>query len=344
MPTPPSRGAVSSPYGMRINPNDGIYRMHYGEDTLGDGNYAPVTGTVVFAAYDHTGTGLGYAVGIRESANPSVIWWVAHHASLNVHVGQSVTEAVTKLGVKGSSGAAQGVHCHTERRVGGAPLPGLGTPTNPRSYYTTTAGDDPTPFPPEPQSRRVPQMIIFFSYRSGVGEYLVYATATRVSLSAELSAAPSGVRPAAIQFALTLAKVSGLDYATESDIPRVDDTPNGGWFLRNQIAYVVAGMPSTFPLSQSSPYSAPGGSGGLTSEQDAALMGLPAAVSDLPTNGELGQALTSTVALVNEHADGNKAEIIAAIPQGGSGGASPYSLSIDIDSVPGTATGTATPA
>src|SRR5690606_15996455 len=33
---------------------------------------------------------------------------------------------------------------------------------------------------------------------------------------------------------------------------------------------------------------------------------LPSSVADLPTNGEMGQALTSTVALVNEHADGNK--------------------------------------
>lgn len=68
-------------------------------------------------------------------------------------------------------------------------------------------------------------------------------------------------------------------------------------------------------------------------------------LDDIPTNGEMGQALTSTVALVNEHADENKDAIIAAIPSGsGSGGsASTYSLNLDIDQVPGTATGTATP-
>lgn len=79
-----------------------------------------------------------------------------------------------------------------------------------------------------------------------------------------------------------------------------------------------------------------GSASGFTSADRAVLL-------DLPTTGELGQALTSTVALVNEHADDNKDAIIAAIPQGGSGGTSAYSLSIDIDSVPGTATGTATP-
>jgi hypothetical protein len=82
-------------------------------------------------------------------------------------------------------------------------------------------------------------------------------------------------------------------------------------------------------------------------------LGLPVSISsggsvpdltDLPTKGELTQALTSTVSLVNEHADANKDEIIAAIPSGGSGGsASAYNLSLDIEQVPGTATGTATP-
>jgi hypothetical protein len=127
---------------MRINPNDGRYRMHYGEDTLGAGNYAPVDGVVVFAGYDHTGTGLGYAVGIREAADSSVIWWVAHHASLAVTVGDITREGATFLGVKGASGAAKGVHCHTERRVSGAARPGSGRATDPRDYYTTTAAND----------------------------------------------------------------------------------------------------------------------------------------------------------------------------------------------------------
>jgi hypothetical protein len=90
-----------------------------------------------------------------------------------------------------------------------------------------------------------------------------------------------------------------------------------------------------------------GGSGGLTAAQNDALMGLPAAIADLPTNGELGQALTSTVALVNEHADENKDEVLEAIeniPNGGSTGGGTYDLSLNINTIPGTATGTATPA
>lgn len=36
-------------------------------------------------------------------------------------------------------------------------------------------------------------------------------------------------------------------------------------------------------------------------------------LTNLPTSGELGQALTSTVVLVNDHADENRDEIIDAI-------------------------------
>jgi hypothetical protein len=146
MALPPSRGSVSSPFGMRVNPNDGKYRMHYGEDTLGAGNYAPVNGRVVFAGWDYSGTGLGWTVGIRETAAPAVIWWIGHHGAsvkvnpLTVAVGNTVWEGVTYLGPKGSTGAAKGPHAHTERRVGGAVIPGSGTATNPRDYYSAGGG------------------------------------------------------------------------------------------------------------------------------------------------------------------------------------------------------------
>lgn len=158
MPRPPSHGIVTSPWGMRFNPNDGIWRMHYGEDTAGEGNYAPVTGEVVFAGWDKTGTGLGWAVGIRETRNPSVIWWTGHFGTtslwnpLKVKVGSKVSEGYTYLGPKGSTGAAKGAHAHQERRVAGVARPGSGTPTNPRSYYTTPAGGGgvtPIPDPPK---------------------------------------------------------------------------------------------------------------------------------------------------------------------------------------------------
>jgi len=87
----------------------------------------------------------------------------------------------------------------------------------------------------------------------------------------------------------------------------------------------------------------PAVNGGFTTADRAKINEIDAKVADLPTNGEMGQALTSTVALVNEHADENKDAIIAAIPGGSGGSASTYSLNLNIDQVPGTATGTATP-
>jgi hypothetical protein len=155
MPTQPSDGIVTSPYGMRVNPNDGIWRMHYGEDTNGVGNYAPATGTVVFAGWDKSGTGLGWAVGIRETMNPAVIWWVGHHGTtalwnpLKVKVGSKVSERYTYLGPKGYTGAAKGAHAHTERRTNGVAVPGSGTASNPRNYYKSGgfSGGGVTPIP-----------------------------------------------------------------------------------------------------------------------------------------------------------------------------------------------------
>lgn len=71
-----------------------------------------------------------------------------------------------------------------------------------------------------------------------------------------------------------------------------------------------------------------------------------AMLDDIASRDELTSALTSTVALVNDHADANKAEILDAIedaPGGGTSGGN-YTLSLNIDGVPGTANGTATPA
>jgi len=121
--------------------------MHYGEDTVGAGNIAPVTGSVVFAGYDSSGAGFGNAVGVREARSDGlvVVWWMAHFASLAVVVGQAVTEG-QYLGKLGSTGAATGPHVHTERRAGGAARPLTGVATNPRSHYTGTAGGGGTPF------------------------------------------------------------------------------------------------------------------------------------------------------------------------------------------------------
>lgn len=303
MPTPPSRGPVSSPYGMRINPNDGIYRMHYGEDTLGEGNYAPVTGTVVFSGYDNTGTGLGYAVGIREDAHPSVIWWVAHHSSLEVGVGDRTREAITYLGAKGESGAAKGVHCHTERRVGGVARPGSGVATNPRSFYTNTAGSGVTPI-----SRKKNKM------------HIIWTTAGGGYLQTESGTASLTAQEANLFYRIIISDQNHDPSNFSATDPLVRFTAAEIGIINNKLSQIAATS-----------------NGGFTAADRAML-------DDIASKGELTQALTSTVSLVNEHADANKDEIIAAIPSSGSGGStSAYNLSLEIEQVPGTATGTATP-
>jgi len=123
---------VTSPYGWRVHPITGVETFHYGEDTVGDGNFAPVTGQVIFAGYYG---GLGYLVTIREDA--TTIWLVGHHASLAVAAGDWVIEDVTFTGPTGATGAATGIHAHTERRLSRLDSPQAGTATNPRDYYTT---------------------------------------------------------------------------------------------------------------------------------------------------------------------------------------------------------------
>lgn len=153
MASPPSRGARGSGFGMRSHPIDGTYRMHFGEDGIGKGNFAPVTGTVVFAGWDSTGHGFGWCVGVREAKAPDVIWWVAHFGTstrvnpLLVEVGDAVEEAETFLGESGTTGAAKGKHAHTERRERGRAVPGSGIASDPRPRYTTTAGGGAKPFP-----------------------------------------------------------------------------------------------------------------------------------------------------------------------------------------------------
>lgn len=144
MPKPPSTGGVTSPFGPRESPGGIGSSWHLGEDRVGAGNYAPVTGEIVYADYN---SGWGYIFGIRESA--TVVWWVAHNANLaGVRVGAfvNIRDYVAPLG---STGNSTGPHSHTERRVGGSDWPGTGTATDPALYYSDAADAGSSPLPEE---------------------------------------------------------------------------------------------------------------------------------------------------------------------------------------------------
>jgi hypothetical protein len=96
--------------------------------------------------------------------------------------------------------------------------------------------------------------------RKGVGEFIMYTSPTTVSLTRELSTATPKDRAFEEGVAATIALATGLGDSYK--IPTIDDSPNGGWYLRDQIAGRVAGMPTDFPLSPTNPYTQRPTSGG----------------------------------------------------------------------------------
>jgi len=308
MAAPPSKGKVTSAFGWRIHPITGLRTLHNGEDTIGDGNFSPVNGTVIFAKFDNSGAGFGNAVAIKEDGT-NVVWWLAHHARIDVTVGQKVKQG-QRTGLIGKTGAATGVHVHTERRENGNATPRSGIATNPRNFYTAPAGQ--------------------------IGNQMELSSTVR-----ELNVENYGVidnpevtignRFEWISWWTKRVQMS-VDGQRASILTVIRDKVNQIFTKAESIETKVNAI-STPTISQAALISA------LTSPQviDALKTAL---LTDIPSKGELTQALTSTVSLVNEHADANKDAIIAALPGGSSG---TYNISLNVDGVPGTATGTATP-
>lgn len=110
----PASGYNSSPYGYRINPVDGGYRMHNGTDIAGSGPIiAAQSGTVETAGFDAT---YGYHVVINHGTinGKQVKTKYAHMtAGLQVAPGQQVQQG-QQIGTMGTTGQSTGVHLHFE--------------------------------------------------------------------------------------------------------------------------------------------------------------------------------------------------------------------------------------
>lgn len=133
MPRPAARGRVTSAYGPRKLNIPGVGPFHFGEDRIGDGNYSPDSGTVVFAGYAGA---FGNAILVRRGV---VVWNLAHHRNLNGRArGQSVNEGEF-LAPQGATGLVDGQHVHVERRINGGDTIQSGAHTNPALYYTAPA-------------------------------------------------------------------------------------------------------------------------------------------------------------------------------------------------------------
>ena len=114
----PMKGFFSSPFGKRLDPITGTWRMHEGVDICapkGTPVYATADGRVKAAKWEH---GFGKVVIIDH------IWYETRYAHLDeflVKPGQRVKRGDV-IGKCGRTGRATGVHLHYEVRVGGKPV------------------------------------------------------------------------------------------------------------------------------------------------------------------------------------------------------------------------------
>lgn len=116
----PSAGSITSPYGMRVHPVTGVYKLHSGTD------FGASCGSPVYAAYPGTveSTGFEGAYGNRIEVSHGVIDGMDvtttynHLSAFSSSSGQSVA-AGDLIGRVGTTGSSTGCHLHFEVLVNG---------------------------------------------------------------------------------------------------------------------------------------------------------------------------------------------------------------------------------
>ncbi|MFT4188530.1 MAG: M23 family metallopeptidase [Aeromicrobium sp.] len=108
--------SVTSPYGMRVHPVTGVYKLHDGLDLVGPDLriVATLPGTVASAQAE---SGYGNIVRIDHGGGLSSAY--AHLSAFAVDAGQAVA-AGQEVGTMGATGYATGVHLHFMVAVDGA--------------------------------------------------------------------------------------------------------------------------------------------------------------------------------------------------------------------------------
>jgi murein DD-endopeptidase MepM/ murein hydrolase activator NlpD len=115
----PVPGEITSPFGMRLHPIYGYYRMHNGVDMragYGQAISAGASGRVILAAYYG---GYGNTIILDHGGGMTTLY--AHQSSFNVSYGDQVA-AGDVIGYVGSTGASTGPHLHFEVRLSGEPV------------------------------------------------------------------------------------------------------------------------------------------------------------------------------------------------------------------------------
>lgn len=108
--TPVSGYTLTSPFGMRLHPVTGVYKMHYGIDMAcaqGTPIYATRAGTVTVASYQAGGAGNYVSINHLDGFS-SIYMHMTHYV---VSVGQSVSQGQL-IGYVGSTGLSTGPHLH----------------------------------------------------------------------------------------------------------------------------------------------------------------------------------------------------------------------------------------
>lgn len=116
----PAAGPVTSPYGMRLHPVDGVWRLHGGTDLAGSGCDGPIwaaqAGVVTFAGFDSGGNGtltVDHGGGVQTSYLHMYASGILAREGDRVTAGQQIARV-------GSSGKSTGCHLHFIVRVNGA--------------------------------------------------------------------------------------------------------------------------------------------------------------------------------------------------------------------------------
>ena len=115
----PSSNVITSPFGMRLHPVLGVYRMHTGIDiaaNTGASIVAAADGQVIFSGYYG---GYGYTVIIDHGDGISTLY--AHNSALLVKEGDTVKRGQV-IAKAGSTGLRTGPHLHFEVRKNGVPV------------------------------------------------------------------------------------------------------------------------------------------------------------------------------------------------------------------------------
>jgi murein DD-endopeptidase MepM/ murein hydrolase activator NlpD len=114
----PTRGFVSSIFGMRIDPFTGLAQMHAGLDfsaNIGAKVTATADGLVIF-----TGVDGAYGKNIRVDHGNGLVTCYGHLSKIDVKTGQQVKRGQA-IGAVGNTGRSTGPHLHYEVRLNGIP-------------------------------------------------------------------------------------------------------------------------------------------------------------------------------------------------------------------------------